>query len=92
MARSPCFSEVNGDGIVDLVVGSKGGALKYLETQSDGSRVERAGTENPFRQVAVGSNSAPAFLASDVLVVGNAEGTLKYAPAPATHIGDVHPH
>ena len=64
-------------GDLDLVVGGKGGTLKYIEntgTSTAPAFVQRTGSANPFASIDVGRYSAPAF--SDI----DNDGTLRPRP------------
>jgi VCBS repeat-containing protein len=80
---TPSFADVDGDGLVDMVVGADDGSIHYFHNEG-GSFVEKTGTDNPFDAVDTPSNflSAPVF--ADVvgdskvdLIVGQSDGTLR---------------
>lgn len=61
----PEFTDVDGDGDEDLVVGVQDGTLKFYENTPTGY-VERTDTDNPFWGIDVfGGNSSPAFIDVD---------------------------
>ena len=83
---SPTFADVDGDGDLDLVVGSTAGTLSYFENTGSAAApvfVERTGLDNPFSSVGVGGYSTPAFADLDGdgdldLVVGDNAGNFAY--------------
>ena len=82
---APAFTDLDGDGDADLVVGESGGTLKYYEnTGTVGAPVyvERTGAANPMGGIDVGNDSAPAFADANGdgildLLVGESGGTVK---------------
>ena len=83
----PTFADVDGDNDLDLVVGERGGTLKYFLNESTSSTItftEKTGsTDNPFDGIDVGYYSTLTFAYIDGdnkidLVVGETRGTLKY--------------
>ncbi len=57
---TPSFADIDGDGDLDLVVGSYGGEVHAFENTGTGY-VELTGTDNPFDGINPGRFSAPAF-------------------------------
>ena len=86
VASAPTFADIDGDGLLDLVVGDFGGNLNYYEntgTASDPVYTERSGTANPLNGIDVNLNAAPTFADIDGdgdqdLVVGEDQGALFY--------------
>ncbi len=64
---TPHFADVNNDGAVDLVVGDADGYLHYVENNGDGTFdfYNYYDDSNPFQNVDVGYDSAPAHLDSN---------------------------
>lgn len=82
----PTFTDFNGDGDLDLIVGAGNGSISYF--QNNGTRfapafVQQTGAANPFALLATGTYASPAFvdLRADGLidvVVGTQDGTFSY--------------
>jgi hypothetical protein len=92
----PVFTDLNGDGDGDLVVGKADGTL--LGFQQNGSNLSITAAQfsalatNPFAGIDVGTNTAPAFFDVDGdgdkdLVLGAADGTLHVFPNTTTPRG-----
>ena len=83
---SPCFTDHDGNGTLDIVIGQTDGTLSAFRHNLDGTYTAMNGfggnPSNPFQGIRVsGFNSAPAFTDLDLngtldLVVGNHYGTL----------------
>lgn len=62
MNMDSCFAlpypvDWNGDGQLDLLVGNCLGQVLYFEGGAGGSFIQRAGSENPFAAISLGSNA-----------------------------------
>ena len=60
----PSFTDKDGDGNLDLILGSKEGTLKYYE-KTDTGYVLDTRTANPFGHIDVGADAAPAMVNID---------------------------
>lgn len=77
----PSFTDLDGDGDLDLVVGASRGTLSAYRRDADGSYNLLTGSADPFAGIDVGSGAAPSFIDLDSdgdldLVVGAYSGTL----------------
>jgi Ca2+-binding RTX toxin-like protein len=92
---APSFTDVDGDGDLDLVVGAADGTLRYYENTGTGATpvyVERSGAANPFAGVDAGVLSKPAFADLDgdgdeELVVAESDGALLFFENTSTGAG-----
>lgn len=83
---SPTFTDVNGDGLADLVVGNHDGVINYYKNTGSASSptyTQQTGGNNPFSAIDVGRFSTPAFVDVDNdgkldVVVGSFSEGLKY--------------
>ncbi|MCP4698270.1 MAG: hypothetical protein GY862_15660 [Gammaproteobacteria bacterium] len=75
---APVLADLDADGDLDLVIGDKGGILRYFENTSSAARpvyVERSGADNPWYSANMGNSIAPTLADLDAdgdldLVVG----------------------
>ncbi|WP_322896208.1 MULTISPECIES: VCBS repeat-containing protein [unclassified Yoonia] len=77
---APVLTDLDGDGLVDMVVGTSTGKLVVLRATKTGY-VMLTGSDNPFDGIDVGAHAAPAFADIDGdgdldMVVGNTAGRL----------------
>ena len=58
---TPSLVDIQGDGAIDLVVGSSGGKLVYYRNVGSTGFERVEGADDPFAGIDVGENSAPHF-------------------------------
>ena len=84
---TPIFTDINGDGDLDLVVGAFNGILNYFLKESTGGSIsftDKTTTKNPFNGLSVVESNSTLALADidgdgdQDLVVGGFDGTLRY--------------
>ena len=78
---APVFADVNGDGLLDLLVGNETGDVQYWENRGAPGSPEFVRNTTTFSGVTGGRNSVPAIVASQKngemeLLVGNFRGQL----------------
>ena len=86
MSANPAFSDLDGDGDLDLAFGSEEGAIHYYEntgTATEPSYTQRSGADNPLYGLGVDSINIPRFIDLDNdgdpdLVLGNDKGSIRY--------------
>jgi len=81
-SAAPIFLDMDQDGDEDLIAGNSNGNLKFYRN-NNASFVEVTGAYNPFKNIDVGDNAAPAFMDMDKdgdqdLILGNEDGYLLY--------------
>ena len=64
-SSAPAFTDLDGDGDTDAVVGAADGTLRSFRNNGDGSFNELTGTANPFNGVNVGGFSTAGFVDFD---------------------------
>ena len=62
---NPAFIDLNGDGLLDIVVGTSAGQIDAYVRALDGTVTKLVGTDNPFAMVNTDSFAAPAFVDFD---------------------------
>ena len=79
----PAFMDIDGDNILDLIVGNKSGELRYYRREQNSVDAEWILESNNFLDYRGGKNSAPVFTDLDGdtdldLLVGNQQGSIQY--------------
>lgn len=79
---NPCFTDLDGDELADLIIGQDNGTLAHYEQDAEGSTSFTLMTES-FNGIDVGDNSAPCFTDLDNdslldLVIGEEDGNLNH--------------
>ena len=79
----PIFTDVDNDGLLDLMIGDMNGFLSYYEQEADGSTSVLLISNNILPGIDIGNNSAPTFTDLDNnglldMIVGANDGTLKH--------------
>ncbi|MFO0199494.1 MAG: FG-GAP-like repeat-containing protein, partial [Alphaproteobacteria bacterium] len=96
---APSFTDLNGDGRLDLVMGRSNGTLSAWQREANGTYTELTDVNNPFDGISVGALSNPRYADVDgdsvpELVVGAVDGSLSvwqrgqngsYAPLSGTN-------
>ena len=79
----PAFIDIDGDNILDLIVGNKAGELRYYRREQNSVDAEWTLESKHFLDYRGGKNSAPVFTDLDGdadldLLVGNQQGSIQY--------------
>jgi len=79
----PAFMDIDGDNILDLIIGNKSGELRYYRREHNSVDAEWILESNNFLDYRGGKNSAPVFTDLDGdtdldLLVGNQQGSIQY--------------
>ncbi|MBN1340908.1 MAG: choice-of-anchor D domain-containing protein, partial [Bacteroidales bacterium] len=85
----PCFTDLDGNGLLDMIVGERFGRLKHYEQQSEYSSTFDLVSEN-FNNIDIADNSAPCFTDLDGdglldMIVGDNNGYLYHYEQQSIH-------
>lgn len=80
---TPAFTDIDADGLLDMVIGEYDGNLNHYEQASSKSKTFSLATSSGITAIDVGSSSAPVFTDLDGdglldMVIGNSGGTLDH--------------
>ncbi|MBN2031251.1 VCBS repeat-containing protein [bacterium] len=79
---TPCFTDLDGDGLADLIIGQANGTLAHYEQDAEGS-ISFVLVSESFNGIDIGDDSAPCFTDLDSdglldLVIGEEDGKLNH--------------
>ena len=80
---APAFTDWDGDGNDDLIIGKRDGTLSFFAGDGTGAVTEQTDDDNPFKDIDVGTDSSPAIADWDGdsdadLIVGDGDGKVHY--------------